>query len=208
MLPAVVTVLAGPRPTPPRQSHGNDCWTDLEPVRPGLGVGGRSGEHVEGGALRPQGREVWKGLSLGQGSGQGCVGARRAFHITGSCCRASVGELARLSHSHFDPCLQANDSVIWSVFTAGMTKAEVEALKTRCAGQRMPLSTPAVTAAPACWHQQYMIPWLTGWMPSGGHCLSGGHCPPAPAPRRCRSWAASGAQAVSTNAESPQPRSP
>lgn len=83
---------------------------------------------MEGGTLRPQGREVWKGLSRGQGAGQGCVGARRAFHVTGSRCRVSVGELARPSHSHFDPCLQANDSVIWSVFTAGMMRAEVERL--------------------------------------------------------------------------------
>lgn len=201
----------GPSPHRTGKAMGMIPGLDLEHVRPGLGVGGRSGEHVEGGTLRPQGREVWKGLSRGQGSGQGCVGARRAFHVTGSCCRALVGELARLSHSHVDPCLQANASAMWSVLTAGMMKAEVEALKTRCASQRMPSSTPAVTAAPACWHQQCsrcMIPWLTGWMPSGGHCLSGGHCPPAPAPRRCRSWAASGAQAVSTNAESPQPWSP
>lgn len=100
----------GPAPHRTGKAMGMIPGLDLEPVRPGLGVGGRSGEHVEGGTLRPQGREVWKGLSRGQGSGQGCVGARKAFHVTGSCCRTSVGELARLSHSHFDPCLQANAS--------------------------------------------------------------------------------------------------
>lgn len=116
------------------------------------------------------------------------------------------------------------------MFTAGMTRAEVqggsenqacqpeaateypcrEALKTRRASQRPPPST-LLSAPPVCWHQRCpwrIIPWLTSWMPWGGHCPSNRHCPSPPAPRRCRSWTAGGAQAVSTNAKSPQPRIP
>lgn len=73
---------------------------DLEPVRAGLGVGGRSGEHVKVGPSDLREGRFGRRCPEGRGLDRAACTAR-TFHVTGSRCRTLVGEPAKPSHFIF-----------------------------------------------------------------------------------------------------------
>lgn len=87
----------GPAPHCTGRGHGNNSWTGSQP---GLGVSGRSGEHMEVGPSDLREGRFGRGCPEGRGLDRAACGVRRTFHVMGSRCRTSVEEPAKLSHSH------------------------------------------------------------------------------------------------------------